>query len=62
MDKKELSRHIVDKCEIIELDYSWPRFVGNNGMIDFHGQEHKSTILKIHTNQGAKAGVYQKNK
>ena len=51
--QEELAKHIIDKCELIELDYHWPRFVGKNGRIDFHGQDKKCTALKLYTNQGA---------
>ncbi|MDX1284969.1 MAG: hypothetical protein R3182_08160, partial [Draconibacterium sp.] len=53
INKKELDKHIIDKCELIELKYRWPRFVGKNGRIDFHGQDKKCTALKMYTNQGA---------
>ena len=49
----ELRAHKIDKCELAEVDYHWPRFVGKNGRIDFHGQNHKCTVLKLYTNQGA---------
>lgn len=49
----ELSKHTIDKCEILKLDYHWPRFVGKNAKRDDHGQNHQSTVLKITTNQGA---------
>jgi len=50
---EELSNHRIDKCELMEVDYRWPRFVGKNGRIDFHGQDKKCTVLKLFTNQGA---------
>ncbi len=49
----ELKKHKIDKCELIELDFRWPRFVGKNGRIDFHGQHKKCTVLKLFTDQGA---------
>lgn len=49
----ELEKHIIDRCELVEIDYHWPRFVGKNSRLDFHGQYHKSTIIKLYTNQGA---------
>ena len=49
----ELDKHKIEKCELSEVDYRWPRFVGKNGRIDFHGQHKKCRILKIYTDQGA---------
>lgn len=49
----ELGKHKIDKCELMEIDFRWPRFVGKNGRIDFHGQDKKGTVLKLYTNQGA---------
>ena len=49
----ELEKHKIDKCELVEVDFHWPRFVGKNGRIDFHGQDKKCTVLKLFTNQGA---------
>lgn len=49
----ELQKHKIDKCQLLEVDYRWPRFVGKNGRIDFHGQDKKSTILNLFTDQGA---------
>lgn len=52
-ENQELSKHTIVKSELLELKYRWPRFVGKNGRIDFHGQHHKCTVLKIYTDQGA---------
>ncbi len=49
----ELQKHKIDKCELVEVDFQWPRFVGKNGRIDFHGQKKKCTVLKLFTDQGA---------
>lgn len=49
----ELDNHKIDTLELAEVNYHWPRFVGKNGRIDFHGQFHKCTVLKLYTNQGA---------
>ncbi len=49
----ELKKHKIDRCELLEIDFHWPRFVGKNGRIDFHGQEKKCTVLKLFTDQGA---------
>ncbi len=49
----ELEHHKIDKLELIEVEYHWPRFVGKNGRIDFHGQYHKCTALKLMTDKGA---------
>jgi D-galactarolactone cycloisomerase len=49
----ELRKHKIDKCELVEIDFHWPRFVGKNGRIDFHGQEKNCTVLKLYTDQGA---------
>lgn len=51
--KSELDKHVIDKCELSEVSFRWPRFVGKNGRIDFHGQDKKCPVLKIFTNQGA---------
>lgn len=48
-----LDDHIIDECELIQLKYQWPRFVGKNGRIDFHGQNKMCTALRLKTNQGA---------
>jgi D-galactarolactone cycloisomerase len=50
---EELENHVIDKCELIQLKYRWPRFVGKNGRIDFHGQNKICTALRLTTNQGA---------
>jgi len=52
-DYAELEKHRISSMELIELNYHWPRFVGKNGRIDFHGQYHKCTALRLHTDQGA---------
>ena len=58
----ELGKHKIDKVELLEVDFHWPRFVGKNGRIDFHGQNHKSTVLKLYTNLGATGwGLSAKN-
>lgn len=49
----ELDKHVIDKCELTEVNFRWPRFVGKNGRIDFHGQDKKCTVLKVYTSQGA---------
>lgn len=49
----ELNKHKIEKYELIEVDFRWPRFVGKNGRIDFHGQDKKATVLKLLTDQGA---------
>lgn len=49
----ELAKHKIDKADITSLDYHWPRLVGRNGVKDVHGQYHKSTVLRIKTDQGA---------
>jgi L-alanine-DL-glutamate epimerase-like enolase superfamily enzyme len=50
---EDLEDHVIDHCELIQLKYRWPRFVGKNGRIDFHGQNKQCTALKLKTNQGA---------
>lgn len=52
-ENHELSKHTIVKSELLEVKYRWPRFVGKNGRIDFHGQHNKCTVLKIYTDQGA---------
>jgi len=49
----ELDQHKIDKYELMEVNFHWPRFVGKNGRIDFHGQHHKSTVIRLYTDQGA---------
>ena len=49
----ELAKHKIEKADIISLDYHWPRFVGRNGEKDVHGQHHKTTVLRVKTDQGA---------
>jgi L-alanine-DL-glutamate epimerase-like enolase superfamily enzyme len=51
----ELGKHVIDECEVLSLEFRWPRFVGKNGRIGFHGQERKTTALRLKTNQGAVA-------
>ena len=43
----ELKKHKITKCELIDLDYHWPRFVGKNGQKDFHGQNKKCKALNF---------------
>lgn len=58
----ELTKHKISKAELMELNYHWPRFVGKNGRIDFHGQQKKCTALKLYTDQGATGwGLSSKN-
>ena len=49
----ELEKHKISNMELIDLNYHWPRFVGKNGRIDFHGQYHTCTALRLRTDQGA---------
>jgi len=49
----ELDKHIIDRCELLPIDYRFARFVGKNGRIGFHGQDKNLTALKIYTDQGA---------
>jgi D-galactarolactone cycloisomerase len=49
----ELAKHRIDKADVITIDYHWPRFVGRNGTKDFHGQHHKTKVLRLRTDQGA---------
>jgi L-alanine-DL-glutamate epimerase-like enolase superfamily enzyme len=58
----ELANHKISHCELLELNYNWPRFVGRNGKRDFHGQNKKCLVLKLHTDQGALGwGLSSKN-
>lgn len=58
----ELGKHKIATCELIEIDYRWPRFVGKNGKRDFHGQDKKCFILKLTTKQGAEGwGLSSRN-
>ncbi len=50
---KEFGDHKIDKCEIVELAFHWPRLVGKNGRLDIHGQNKKVKVLKLYTDQGA---------
>ncbi len=58
----ELAKHKISKVDLVEVKYHWPRFVGKNGRIDFHGQDKKCTVLKIYTNQGAMGWGLSSNK
>src|SRR5687767_2058905 len=49
----ELSKHKIDKADLVEVSYHWPRLVGRNGTKDVHGQFQKATVLRVRTNQGA---------
>lgn len=49
----DLDLHRVNKWEIKEVAFHWPRFVGKNGRRDDHGQHHRCTVLKLYTDQGA---------
>ena len=49
----ELAKHRIDRTELIEVNYHWPRLVGKNGKKDVHGQHKKFTALRLYTDQGA---------
>lgn len=49
----ELGKHKIARGELVEINFRWPRFVGKNGKIDFHGQYKKDLALKLFTDQGA---------
>jgi len=49
----KLREHNVEYAELMEVKFHWPRFVGKNGRIGFHGQHKKCTVIKLKTNQGA---------
>lgn len=49
----ELAKHKIEQWELKEVNFHWPRFVGKNGRIDFHGQHKKCTVLQLITDQGA---------
>jgi L-alanine-DL-glutamate epimerase-like enolase superfamily enzyme len=52
-ESADLATHKITGGELLEVNYHWPRFVGKNGRIDFHGQYKKSTVLRLFTDQGA---------
>lgn len=49
----ELAKHKIDKADLIQVNYHWPRLVGRNGTKDVHGQYQKATVLRLGTDQGA---------
>ncbi len=49
----ELSKHKIDKADLLSVNFNYPRFVGKNGTKGDHGQYHKTTILRLRTDQGA---------
>ena len=49
----ELAKHKIDKADLIQVSYHWPRLVGRNGTKDVHGQHQKATVLRLRTDQGA---------
>lgn len=49
----DLAHHKIDRTELIEVNYHWPRLVGKNGKKGVHGQYKKFTALRIYTDQGA---------
>lgn len=48
-----LASHVIEDTQVFPVNYHWPRFVGKNGRIDFHGQDKVSTACKLITDQGA---------
>ena len=48
-----LASHVVKDAQVIPVKYRWPRFVGKNGRIDFHGQHKVSRACRLETDQGA---------
>ncbi|MCH9022886.1 MAG: mandelate racemase/muconate lactonizing protein, partial [Planctomycetes bacterium] len=49
----ELKKHKIEKAELLEFDFHWPRHVGKNARRGVHGQFHKNEALKLTTAQGA---------
>ena len=49
----ELKKHKIEKAELLEFDFHWPRQVGKNARKGVHGQFHKNEALKLTTAQGA---------
>lgn len=49
----ELDQHKIERYELLDASFHWPRFVGRNGRIDYHGQHHTHTLLKLYTDKGA---------
>ncbi len=48
-----LASHVIKDARVIRINYRWPRFVGKNGRIDFHGRDKVSIACKLETDQGA---------
>ena len=49
----DLAGHRIERTELIDVNYHWPRLVGKNGKKDVHGQHKKFAALRIYTDQGA---------
>lgn len=48
----ELEHHVIRSVELLKVNYSWPRFVGKNGRIDFHGQHKTMNVVRLTTDTG----------
>lgn len=48
-----ISKHRIAHVEFQQVKYHWPRLVGKNARKGLHGQHHKATVAKLHTDQGA---------
>lgn len=48
----ELAGHVIKQVELLKVNYSWPRFVGKNGRIDFHGQHKTMNVARLITDTG----------
>jgi hypothetical protein len=49
----ELSKHKIEKADILALDYHWPRFVGRNGSKDVHGATSKDDCSSSKNRSGS---------
>jgi L-alanine-DL-glutamate epimerase-like enolase superfamily enzyme len=58
----ELKKHKITKVERIKYDFHWPRHVGKNSRLDYHGQYKSDEVFKLHTDQGAMGWALGQNR
>jgi len=58
----ELKMHKITKVERIKYYFHWPRHVGKNARLGYHGQYKSDEVFKLHTDQGAKGWAIGRNK
>ncbi|MCT4648575.1 MAG: hypothetical protein N4A74_26540 [Carboxylicivirga sp.] len=52
-ENQELGQHRIEKAELVDFNFHWPRLVGKNARSGVHGKYHRNTALRFTTNQGA---------